>query len=300
MIDAVQEMLVAHGWVDPEGTHSATVILSGDAVVAHKLLVRDAGVPTLFVKFSDSLDLETEACRTETAWQRFPKSAPRFIGYCRRKNLNAMVTAAVERERSSTLMLSKRGSFEELAEKLVAFFRMQRATAEGAPGGEDWQESYMRHFHEHPLRDRAADELRHLVRVTSGLHPQDQHGDLALNNISLSATGDITIFDWEDYGVTSMPGLDAFTMLRSIGQALEATRRGGLLKGWSFPSGMQRTFLTRACDAIGMDVDAFLSCRIGYSFLFRFLKTTYSRALQEKLEHQLKLLVVDGANRNTP
>ncbi len=293
MLNRVFAVLASEGWLDAAPEFEKTIYLTHGA--AHSMLLSRRGRPEAFVKFSDRASLQLEAQRCEAAARRFPDMAPRFIGYARRESMEVLVTRAVTfRSINPSLIRSWRHTAVIHAD-LETFFRHMRASAAPEVKRRQWVDDCRAYYSGHPLEARAESSLDLVLSSLSGLPPQDQHGDFVVNNLGLGRGNRLAVFDWEDYGAVDVPGLDLFTLEFSLREAL----------GWSALPGSESLMskrhtvldLERMCDAMELPLQVFEDLRLGYAFIFRFLKRNYSRDIRDRVDALLGELIVGASTR---
>ena len=120
------------------------------------------------------------------------------------------------------------------------------------------------------------------MRLAAALPAMPQHGDLVLNNLGLTADGAVVVFDWEDFGMSSLPGLDLFTF--ELSMAADPTL---LLECRRHASVAAQRFTRQACAAMGIDVPTYEALTPVYALVFRFLKRNYGPGVRERMDQLL-------------
>ena len=109
-----------------------------------------------------------------------------------------------------------------------------------------------------------------------------QHGDLVLNNIGRTREGRAVVFDWEDFGVCCLPGLDLFTLELSLnGESTTLRRTGG-------NSDSTLRFVHQASAEMRLDVGDYFALTRIYALAFRYLKRNYGPSVRERLDRVLQ------------
>jgi len=108
-----------------------------------------------------------------------------------------------------------------------------------------------------------------------------QHGDFVLNNLGLRRQG-LVVFDWEDFGKITLPGLDLCTLLVS---ALGTDRPDAAeaLAGCGAPGRRLAPAMRFACDALGLAVDQFQRLVPLHLLAFLQLKEGYATAVHDRI-----------------
>ena len=91
------------------------------------------------------------------------------------------------------------------------------------------------------------------------------------------------IFDWEDFGAVSLPGLDLFT--------LELSLAGGarhLLDHRAQRHSGSTRLVARACAAMQLDGADYGRLTPVYALVFRYLKRNYGPAVREQMDGLLQ------------
>ncbi len=275
-------------WFDTDQPFEYSINLTRGACVW--LLLTRQGRSEQYVKFSEFHPLDQEAERSRVASKRYPTFAPPFVGHVRADGLDVLTCKAVESlgVTPRDVMHSARGA--ALLRQLEAYFEAARAaggTATAAlPAGianRDLPLPLGEYFRQGPLGAIAQRWLTGpAMSLARSLPDTPQHGDLVLNNVGVCGPQRIVLFDWEDFGVASLPGLDLFTFELSL-----ADDPAKLLT-------MRRTELSAvhqhkvaACRMLGLDLADFHALTPVYALVFRYLKRNYGPWVRERMDRLL-------------
>jgi hypothetical protein len=120
-----------------------------------------------------------------------------------------------------------------------------------------------------------------------------QHCDLVPNNIGVSLTGELVVFDWEDFGKVCLQGLDLCTLYVSC-LGLEA---GAVLAGRSDVVAEQGAKIVKpACDALNIDISLFWRLIPLYLLAFLFLKKAYATDVRTRIDTLLSQVTSIGSD----
>jgi hypothetical protein len=140
-----------------------------------------------------------------------------------------------------------------------------------------------------PLRPAAMRSLERLRSTLASRPAHDQHGDFVVDNPGLRCDHRLAIFDWEDYGAVELTGLDLFTLEISMSDALrDLAENPGAPSLAADPAGLD---LDRMCAALHLPRQLYDELRLGYAFVFRFLKRNYGIEIRERLAGLLDRLI---------
>lgn len=258
------------------------------SLVSHEQLTLQAFVPGgarfhARVKRRGIVADEYERCCA--AWQSFPEQAPRPLARCFVGGWEIIVFAGIGHKSIAPGDIGR--DRYRLVDQLVAYF----STARRIPAAAYSHRAYLRMVRErvtHPAAAAvldewlASDELERFPCVP-------QHGDFTVNNLGV-ADGRLVIFDWEDFGRASLPGLDLCTAIASdIG--LESTRSGDLVRG-----GRAR-LVARACLMLGVAPELFIRLVPLYLAVFLDLKRDYGEGVRQAVAALLARLCEGTAHR---
>jgi hypothetical protein len=107
-----------------------------------------------------------------------------------------------------------------------------------------------------------------------------QHGDLVMNNLGVRREG-LVVFDWEDFGRLTLPGVDVLTLLLSLTD-FDGRLMRSIMKS-SPAGGKYQALLMGACQALAMDPTLFRRLVPLYLLEFLYLKYDYTSQIQEKI-----------------
>ena len=284
MLNAVIGALVSRGWFDTHQPYEKVVLLTRGSGVS--MLLTRSGMLDTHVKFSESADLGDEAERCAAACRSYPRLAARFVGHVRQDGLDILATQAVEHVALSAQGLAQSDLASPVLRGLVDYFGSIRSAhappLPSALANRDLVPTLRQFFADLPIAPLALrwlDDRLH-ARVC-GLPDQAQHGDLVVNNLGLAANG-LVIFDWEDFGRLSVPGLDLYTLRMSAGWGLPAARAAAAPHLRHLPALVQRL-----CAAQGQALADFESLIPLYLLAFRFLKRAYGPEVRARMDRWL-------------
>lgn len=287
------EILQGKAWFDSARPYECSINFTRGACVW--LLLTRAGVPQTYVKFSEHISLEAESLRYAAAAAHYPSLVPRFVGYVRDQGLDVMVCDAVDYLALNAVRLRSPGLQEHLLERLLPLFAASPALKLGGeiaalPNGE-LASAMLPYFEATAQCARARRWLDPVAMDWIARQPDvPQHGDLTLNNLGLRKDRSLVVFDWEDLGATSLPGMDLFTLELSLAggvQHMLASRRGG--------AGVFQGFMPRACEALGLSVRDYLAMTRVYALVFRYLKRNYGPGVRDRMDELLAALAQEPA-----
>lgn len=281
MLNRVIDVLARQGWFDTSLSFETSIHLTQGACL-WMLLSRD-GVPHTHVKFSDCFDLAAEAARSEAASRAYPGLAPAFIGHGRFDGIDVLVSRAAD-----AYGFDPEGLLRKPPEGLIGYFavqpRAQPPRGVVATGNAELAGAVGRYFAQHPLSALAGRWLASdAVAGAAAMPAMPQHGDLVLNNLGRRGDGSLVIFDWEDFGTVSLPGLDLYTLELSL-----AADAGPWLAGRGRRSGAAQALVGRACAAMGLAVADYERLAPFYALVFRYLKRNYGPEVRARMDREIR------------
>jgi hypothetical protein len=289
VLSRVFDALRARDWFDTSRPFDKSIHMT-QANVMWMLLWRD-GEPVLHVKFSHRLALETEAARYAAASASYPGRLARLLGYARHDGIDIIVCEAL-----SYRTLDPRAMFAgrlhgDVRQGLIEYFGAMSSARSIDDAANIRNRALFATLREHFDGSANATHARRflgeaLEPVLSELPAAPQHGDFALNNLGLARTG-LVLFDWEDYGVFELAGLDLFTLLLSIAWA-----NGGDLTETLRPAHPLHSFISSACTAMGLTRAQFDALLPVYALAFRYLKRNYGAAVRDHVDNLIERLDV--------
>jgi hypothetical protein len=132
------------------------------------------------------------------------------------------------------------------------------------------------------------------LREGGALGVTRQHCDFVANNLGVAGSR-LVVFDWEDFGRISLPGLDLCTLVVSC---VNGDTDIVLANGGSALANRCSIFVNPACAALDMDVSLFWRLVPLYLLTFLYLKNTYGRDIRIRISALLsKLLASDPSRR---
>ena len=292
MLSQVQQVLTQRGWFDTTVPYQMSVHLTQGACVW--LLLSRNGVVDTHVKFSNSINLHDEALRCAAAHAGYPALAPRFVGHANVDALHLLVSRAVDFQGADSAFLldpdPRRGAAAAIEAYFAAMPHIPAPAGLAASASADLVSAMQAYFGTHPLSSLAqawlADGLPDSLRR---LPPMAQHGDLVLNNLGKSRAGDLVIFDWEDFGAVSVPGLDLFTLELALAGDVHL-----LLAGRRQPAAPLGRLVQRCCAAMGLELDVYRRLAPFYALVFRYLKRNYGPAVRARMDGLLQQFDAEG------
>ncbi len=288
MLSAVFDVLRTQRWFDASQPFDSSVHLTQGACVW--LLLSRGGVGHTYVKFSDRVSLQAEATRYAAANAHYPALVPAFIGHVHTGGLDVLACRAVDFRGvdRAVLLGAAAGAAQTVQADLAGYFNGLRTAS--APAGvsavrnADLLAALQRYYAGHALAPLAQRWLKTGAALRAAALPdQAQHGDLALNNLGRTLSGRLVIFDWEDFGAVSLPGLDLFT--------LELSLAGGarhLLDHRAQRYTGSARLVARACAAMQLDGADYGRLTPVYALVFRYLKRNYGPAVREQMDGLLQ------------
>lgn len=277
MLNRVLEVVAEEGWFDLKTPFEKSIYMTHGAGVS--LVLSRNGRPDLYVKFAQLVSYETLAQRSRAAATHYADLVPRFVGYARRPPLEVLATESIEFRAIGTEALHSHRDMKLVQEGLTRFFDASRRIRVEAVDRFAWLDDFEAYFRNSRYGKPAAacgERMRDVMRFVEAV---PQHGDLVTNNFGLAAGRRVVIFDWEDFGAVSLPGLDLFTLLLSLDQDRRRVPRAG-----------RRQFDVDALLVpIGLSDRLFRELSLSYALVFRYLKRNYSAEARARLDR-----VIDG------
>lgn len=287
MLSQVLEALRLRQWFDTSLPFEKSIHMT-QANVLWMLLSRD-GEPVLHVKFSQRFDLEREAARYAAASKSYPGRLAPLVGHARHGEIDIMVCQAVTYQTPDPRAMFYGRLHPPLRSHLAEYFAsMRNAHAIDSAADVDNQ-TLLATLHEHFDRSANGPRVRALLSdplpaLLRELPAAPQHGDFALTNLGVTRSG-LVLFDWEDYGLFELPGLDLFTLLLSIAWA-----NGCEVTDTLRPKHPLNGFVTIACSAMGLSLAQFGALMPIYTLTFRYLKRNYGAGVRAHLDRLIDRL----------
>lgn len=289
MLSPVLDLLSARRWFDTGLPFETSVHFTQGACVW--LLLSRGGVGDTYVKFSAHVSLQDEAARYQAAGACYATLVPAFVGYAKAGPIDVLVCRSVDfRSVDASFLLAPKTHAAAVADLLGYFKSMRLATPPATLVGPACVPNHALlaaldgYFAGHCLAPLAQRWLRaDSARLLATLQPMAQHGDFVLNNLGRTPSDQWVIFDWEDFGAVSLPGLDLFTFELSLAggaQSLLAQRARNVpaLQG----------FVAQACAAMGLSVAQYLELTPIYALVFRYLKRNYGPSVRARMDALLE------------
>lgn len=239
------------------------------------------------VKVKKSGVLPAEYANYCSAWRSFPRYVPEPLG-CYAKHGREIIVFRGVRHRPVRVGSIARDQ-HRVAGKIIGFLK---ASAQGATVGHPGaaHRAFLR-----ALQERTADPISSGILGTwTGAPRLDdlphiiQHGDFVVNNLGLAGSG-LVVFDWEDFGRVSFPGLDLCTLLASDTR-FNAERLRDLIRGDTRAAPRYSDLLHEACAVLGLTPKFFRQLIPLYLVIFLDLKRDYGAAIRDLLGQTLSEL----------
>ena len=289
MLSQVLAEINDRGWFDTSIAYEKNIYLSQGASLW--MVLTRGGCPDTFVKFSDLVNLQEESARCREASRCFERHAPQFVGFTCRESLSILVTRAVDFDAVTVNSFANTREADAVRNGLVEYFAQARTLVPETKHRQPpiWLGQVRQFFVDHRLRDVARPALDRLALLILNLRCIPQHGDLVMNNLGIKKSGSLAIFDWEDFGALSLPGLDLFTLEYSFAQGARWLRDHGRDSDTSRALG-----LPSLQAASGLDPEVFEQLRLPCALAFRYLKRNYGPEIQNQLDSVILALAKDG------
>lgn len=280
MLSTLLDALSREAWFDTSTPFTKSIHLTQGACLW--MLLSRGGAPHTHVKFSDCFDLAAEAARSETASRDYPGLAPAFVGYGCFDGMQLLVSRAADADSFDPAALLRRPP-AGLIGYFAALPRARPPRDIAAIGNAELVAEVGRYFAQHPLAALAGRWLAsEAVAGVAAMPAMPQHGDLVLNNLGRLGDGSLVIFDWEDFGSVSLPGLDLYTLELSLAASGGPGRPGGGQR-----SASTRALVGRACEAMGLAVADYQRLAPFYALVFRYLKRKYGPEVRARMDREI-------------
>jgi hypothetical protein len=284
VLNRVLDLLAQQRWFDTRTPYEHTIHLTRGACLW--MLLSRRGVCDTYVKFTERMSLREEAARYAAASRSYPSLVPSFVGHATDGALEILVCRAIDYRAVERRWLLDAGARDRPIGDLVAYFEAMpgaRAHGHGAPNTQLL--SAIADYHAgralNPLARRWLDD--EAAERVAALTPMPQHGDLVLNNIGRTDADRLVLFDWEDFGAVSLPGLDLFTLELSL-----AGQPSQLRASRSRRSAGMRRLVDDACAAMQLARADYEVLTPIYALAFRYLKRNYGDDVRERLDQVLR------------
>jgi hypothetical protein len=250
------------------------------------------------VKLSDVVSLRDEARVHAEAYGWFADLMPRSLGYCVRNGWELFVTEGVpHRQFFRGDLLDPRRARKWIPE-ICRFF--QRSRLDPLKDSQGAACATLLESLEASFKDSQFGSILALwcsgpgLRELEALGVTRQHCDFVANNLGVAGSR-LVVFDWEDFGRISLPGLDLCTLVVSC---VNGDTDIVLANGGSALANRCSIFVNPACAALDMDVSLFWRLVPLYLLTFLYLKNTYGRDIRIRITALLsKLLASDPSRR---
>ena len=282
MLNRVLELVASQGWFDVSTAFEKTINLTQGACLW--LMLTRKGACDTYVKFSDCASLGLEAQRCAEASRCYPTLAPRFIGHLHQDGLHVLVCRAVDHCGFDAGHLNRSGLGASALRDLNGYFTSMTAAQlpqELTPiQNVDLIDDFGAYFAANYLAPLARRWLcSDAIWFAMSLPNIPQHGDFVINNIGQVRGGGVVVFDWEDFGVSCLPGLDLFTLELSV-----AGDAAGLFYGRDRLFDPLQRFVRAACEAIQLESTDYHMLTPVYALVFRHLKRNYGPEVRQRMD----------------
>jgi hypothetical protein len=247
----------------------------------------------LQIKASQFIDLSREFSTYQRAWADYPDFVPRPHGYCTRGRWQMMISEGIAHDPFSPKLLTK---FDEqhiplLVRDLLRYFESGKKRAPSVHAAHaQLLRTLELHFAATPYVALAKQWIKHAL--ANGVHSVPtvaQHGDFVVNNLAITTSARLAIFDWEDYGQIALQGMDLASLTISAWGADPELIRALAQPHADLPQPLL-AFLRRACIASGIEFEHFRILIPLYVLVFLYLKRNYGSNVQRMFGDLLRHL----------
>jgi hypothetical protein len=245
------------------------------------------------LKLSNIVSLGDEARIHAEASGWFSNLMPRALGYCVRDGWEIFVTEGVPHRQFFPDDVLNRRRARKWVPEICRF--LQRSRLDPATDSQGAACAALLSSLEASFKDSQFEAVLTPWCFGPGLTELEalgvarQHCDFVPNNMGVTDAG-LVVFDWEDFGRVSLPGLDLSTLVLSCVNGdidvVTANGAGGLAERCS-------VFVNSACVALDIDVSLFWRLMPLYLLTFLHLKKTYGRDVRTRIGALLSRLVPD-------
>ena len=233
--------------------------------------------------------LRVKACGTypgeyennRNAWRSFPRYVPELLGHFTRNGFEIIVFNGVPHDPVVAGNVAK--DKRHLIAELLGFFEGSNQAARVTQPLEPHR-AFLRQIQARTTDARCTSILQEWIlsdRLDTLPHVY-QHGDFVVNNLGFSKSG-LVVFDWEDFGRVSFPGLDLCTLLASD-TAFNVEKLRAISSVGSPLPGAYAELLEKSCPLIGLTTDLFRRLVPLYLVLFLDLKRSYGKTIGQIVE----------------
>ncbi len=254
MLEAVREALCGTGVLRPDDPMPPfTVRMSGNLV----FLVYPPGDAFYLVKIGLHSDLKREYEGFSAGNAAFPQGVPKPLALSRHRSLPTLVTSGIPFTPLGPLAMRAPSPLLERA--MTHYF----ATATRAFRVDDrWPHSQRIRSAFESLSpevdsDSWSDYIENLADEVDRLPATRQHGDFYANNLGLHRDA-LVVLDWEDFGLTCLPGFDLALLLLSLNafsisairiNTVQGARHSWILRGGTEGAGLSEQLFLRLLPA---------------------------------------------------
>lgn len=288
MLNDLLRIVNSRGWFDTTEPFEYSINFTRASCVW--LLLMRHGRGERHVKFSQVQSLSREALRSKEASLRYPDLAPRFVGYAETEGFQILTCDAVDALTVTPREALRSSRGRALLTSLGSYFDAMSGVAPASAASlvlplrnRQLAETLSEYFRGGSLaREAARWILDPAASIAYDLPDIPQHCDFVLNNIGRRRPNGAAIFDWEDFGESSLPGLDLFTLEMSL-----TGEKGRLVELRRADDPGLRDLKRRCCQSLGLSVADYHALTPIYALVFRFLKRNYSFGIRGRMDRVL-------------
>ena len=274
MLAEVTGILREHDLLDPADEPHYNITLVTKNVLNLSAFTRGGVFFHKRVKECGALPAEYDSL--SNASRLFPRHAPEPLGRYFKNDREIIVLRGISHRPVSARSIAS--DKHALVRQISGFFEAASVSARVVKPV-DSHRAYLRQLQERTTEPACAAIVREWVATEriDDLPHIGQHGDFVLNNLGLTDTG-MVVFDWEDFGRITFPGLDLCTVLASD-MELNADRLRAMIGGdGALPDNYAR-LLAKSCPVIGLTPQLFRQLIPLYLVIFLDLKKDYGTAI---------------------
>jgi hypothetical protein len=282
MIASVTAVLVELGLLQPAQIPRFHVGLTkGDTLWMDAFVER--GV-FFHVKIAEFVSLRDEVRVYNDAWAAFGPFMPRPLGYSVRDGWEIFVAEGVEHRPLPIRALLAASADDPLICSIFDYFAAAGRHVAAQP-----PQTHLPLLASLEAKFKDSPFASVLVPWCSGSGQRElealgtvpQHGDFVSNNLGV-ADSRLVIFDWEDFGKVSLPGLDLCTLVVSAMEVM-ADGAGALAEDKGLVAERFSPLVEPACKALDIDVAQFWRLLPLYLLAFLLLKQGYATEVRQRI-----------------
>lgn len=282
MLNAIYDLLVEHGLLASGGEcRFAAQLTMGNNFLVN---VYVAGGRFFHVRAAEDFDLAREFDIARIVHHALGRFVPEPLCFARGKHFNCIVFEGLEFDAVPAKSLLASAADGRIGTELRAFFMATQENLAGEQGAAlfvDEIERLRRHF-DGTEWVKLLNDIVHSAELSPlwDLPGLPQHGDLALNNLGVGERG-LVVYDWEDFGKSSLRGMDLAVLLASVCRFDAAQLRALRLSGPGSPAAQQPGWLAPCCHALGLRPANFWAAMPLYLLDFLRMKDLYSGHIRD-------------------